>query len=370
MSRFLTPYVISARLYYRVATYYFILKKKFLQNDNLRVKIFKKIVFIFPENQKKRIQNQETGNLCFELYQSCIENISTDQVDIIYFCNNFRVNEKNLKLADKSILFIAFFQNEFKRLSSHDNIYFFKKVLADLQNYILFIDLDFIHPINQYNYARLHYKFRNSSLLAIDIYPKRFQVDYLNCFGPRPLPYSKKTVLNMSEKVKKDNKKKKPAFLGTIYEYRKKMIKKLAKYQINLIVNPHKEHDNLESRQIKSYDIYLSCLSDFEVEINLSKNSREPGYQLKSRMMELSILGNKAITDGIDLMPAFIVKSPVVINMYPLKTLKSRMDELIGADLRADQDALSKSAIKFNDGFWNFAFTSISSKFKFVNSGR
>jgi hypothetical protein len=198
--------------------------------------------------------------------------------------------------------------------------------------------------------------------MAIDIKPNWYLRNLFNCFGPRPLPYSSSSVEIMRSKAFRTREKKEVAFIGTLYENRVKHLKKIEKSGINILVNPHKLTLEAESKSLPDYETYLDYLAKYEIQLNLSLNSRERSYQIKSRLMELSIIGNKILSDGVHVAPTFIHASGAVINLNPLKDLKERIHSFMKKSTADQQIQLSNSAIKFNAEFWEYVLFNISNK--------
>jgi hypothetical protein len=363
MKIFKVFYLNLARVFYKSITFYFIWRTTAIKKSKrFQTSEVEKIVFIFPEKIKKQIEIKNMGSIFYELYQSCVDQKRFLDIEIIYYHENLHLNDQNLEIKSRSTLFVTLFNFDALLLKSHDSNKFLKKYLTKNYNYILYIDLDFVHPINQYMYARLHTKFNNSSLLAIDISPSKSLVRFMGCFGQRPLPYCYDTLSFMVKNLKNRSRKRSSAFIGTIYENREKLLKKIAHNGVNVIVNPQNEQIEVGKNFLASYENYLTYLSNYEVQFNFAKNSRESKYQLKSRIMELSIMGCKIVSDGTEMVPNFLINSELVESIDPIKTLKIRIEELMFRDLYSAQVELSKEAINFNNGFWDFIFAKISSK--------
>ena len=145
-------------------------------------------------------------------------------------------------------------------------------------------------------------------------------------------------------------------FIGSIYENRKKIIKQITKQGIKISVNPLEHTMDEGGEHSLSYVDYLKTLKKYELALNLSTNSREKKYQLKSRVMELSILGCKFISDGMEYVTNLKFNTKLITDVYPMNTLKTRIKFLSYNEEKKYLSELSTQAIEYNNLFWKYLF--------------
>lgn len=359
MDKAFSIYLAIARYYYNALTFMLVIFQTIYTYRKKEYFKTQKIVFMFPYSQKDYVESKQNGNIYFELYQSCLDRSEVKNIQIIYFNEEYVIDDREIVNTTDNILFLGLFHEKLEFFTNYKCEKFHEKYESKNQYKILYIDLDLIHAKHQFQCAKLLTRHRNVNILAIDIEPKKFLQKYLNIYGPRPLPYCEASISIMREQNKNNHKMQKIAFFGQIYKNRKLLIEKIESTGVEIVKNPHQKKTQIEHALRPEWPTYVAENQQYEIVMNLSTNSREPSYQLKSRVMEVSIMGQKFITDAMHLMPEFIADSNIVINLLPLSTLKARAESLMNYKGMGTSEKLSKSATAYNNDFWKIIMKNI-----------
>ena len=122
--------------------------------------------------------------------------------------------------------------------------------------------------------------------------------------GPVNMPVSNQSVAVIERHVAGLDKAFDVSFIGALYPYRVDMIDALTARGLTVAVNPHRPdapQDFAASRANQpTYLDYMAGLARSQMTINLSRSSAGDVQQLKTRVLEASLVGCLVLTDDVD----------------------------------------------------------------------
>jgi len=122
--------------------------------------------------------------------------------------------------------------------------------------------------------------------------------------GPVNMPISRATIALIDERVAAVPVTHDVSFIGALYPYRVELIERLRAAGVDVAVNPHRSDDarDFESsrRDLPGYLDYMAGLHASRMTINFSQSSAGPVQQLKTRVIESTLVGTLLLTDDLD----------------------------------------------------------------------
>ncbi len=171
---------------------------------------------------------------------------------------------------------------------------------------------DGTYQLHQLQCSRFQEIYSKSAFIQIDIVPdsKHFGVD--NLFGPTFLPISLETISLLERSFATSVSKEiyDLSFIGRIYGYRARILRKLQASGIKISINPHKSGS---SNAHPSYMEYMDALRRSKLTINFARANGTRQLQLKSRVIESAIAGTVVLTDDNGLSDLVLTDEPGVI---------------------------------------------------------
>lgn len=123
--------------------------------------------------------------------------------------------------------------------------------------------------------------------------------------GPVNMPISNLTMNAIDEHTAGMPRKHEVSFLGSLYPYRIELIAALRARGVDVAVNPH--HGDVASRDLAEsrahqpdYMDYMTGLAQSQMTINFARSSAGNVHQLKTRILEASLVGCLVLTDDLD----------------------------------------------------------------------
>ena len=114
--------------------------------------------------------------------------------------------------------------------------------------------------------------------------------------GPVNMPISRATTALIDERIAGIEPQHDVSFIGALYPYRVEIIERLRAAGVRVAVNPHRRDDaaDFESsrRDLPSYLDYIAGLRSSRMTINFSQSSAGPVQQLKTRVLEATLVGH------------------------------------------------------------------------------
>lgn len=130
--------------------------------------------------------------------------------------------------------------------------------------------------------------------------------------GPVNMPLSREAVAIVDERIADVSPQWDVSFIGVMYDYRVQLVEKLRSQGFSVAVNPHRADradDPQSSRQNKpSWPDYMAGLASSRMTINFSQSNAGRYEQLKTRVIEATLVGTLLLTDDIDRTAQFWVK--------------------------------------------------------------
>lgn len=122
--------------------------------------------------------------------------------------------------------------------------------------------------------------------------------------GPVNMPISQESLALVEEVRKGASKVWDVSFAGVMYPYREKLVDDLREMGVSLTVNPHRRDraaKDAESRVNQpSWLSYMGGLASSHMTLNFSQSSAGNFEQLKTRVLESTLVGSLLLTDDID----------------------------------------------------------------------
>jgi hypothetical protein len=155
---------------------------------------------------------------------------------------------------------------------------------------------DGTYELHQVQCSRFQEVYSQSIFIQIDVEPSAKYVRRGRLAGPTFLPISLESmdliqehILNSPTDPRYDL-----SFIGKVYGYREKIIKKLKAKGVQVSINPQEVMD----RSVKpSYLEYMGALSRSRYTINFARANGTRQKQLKSRILESVLVGSIPVTD-------------------------------------------------------------------------
>ncbi len=324
-------------------------RKIFIKYENKSIKT--KILYLackkFQHNTK---WGYFSGNMDFEIIETLKDNIDANNTEVIIeFWNERNDIEKIFMkyLENKNILSVVFLYD-----SIDPNRYDFTWIdifkQYECQKHVVSIHLDLVHPLIQFNIATLGKLIPNLICVSIDIKPPSYLKKYTSPLGPLPLPFSKGTLDEIQRINNYPINYKGLVFHGTLYKNRIDSLKAIERSGLEIIINPHLE--NID--HFATYEIFFKSILQSEINLNLSLNSYENRYQLKSRVLELAMVGRPFVSDGTQLIPSYLTEGTDYIKLDPISTIMQRYAIAIQNKERSSREE-DINKISFNSEiFW------------------
>jgi hypothetical protein len=177
-------------------------------------------------------------------------------------------------------------------------------LVYDLKSYNIFfigILLDSVHALHQFRINYLSFLSHLCHFIAID----NFSFNPKSVSGPVFLPISRNSLSKITSNLEIDQKildSTSINFSGKMYDTRLEFISKIQEAGVPIQVN---QFLNSSSRSSDNYLDYLNSMYSSRINLYLSKNSILDVVQLKTRALELSILGKPFISDSAKLIDIY-----------------------------------------------------------------
>ena len=149
------------------------------------------------------------------------------------------------------------------------------------------------------------------------------------------------------------------SFIGVLYPYRVDLINQLESAGLRVSVNPHRidaPHDLDSSRANQpTYVDYMVALAQSHLTINFSQSSAGPYQQLKTRVLEASLMGCLVLTDDVDRTERFWVEGVEFGHFASTEDLPDLVAQWLGdpQGLAEAQAAAKERARRINvTSFW------------------
>jgi hypothetical protein len=155
---------------------------------------------------------------------------------------------------------------------------------------------DGTYELHQVQCSRFQEVYSQSVFIQIDVEPSAKYIRGGRLVGPTFLPISLESIARIREHIL--NSPTDPSyelsFIGKVYGYREKIIKKLQAKGVQVSINPQEARD----RSVKpSYLEYMGALSRSRYTINFARANGTRQKQLKSRILESVLVGSIPVTD-------------------------------------------------------------------------
>ena len=126
--------------------------------------------------------------------------------------------------------------------------------------------------------------------------------------GPVSMPISNATLAAIDAAIQQDSSAQDHrydvSFIGALYPYRVELLERMRAAGIDVAVNPHRSdvtRDFAESRANQpTYLDYMRALERSRMTINFSRASSGSEQQLKTRVLEATVMGSVLLTDDVD----------------------------------------------------------------------
>ena len=199
---------------------------------------------------------------------------------------------------------------------------------------------DGTYELHQVQCSRFHDLYPKSLFVQIDVVPGTKYLPHERIVGPTFLPISLESISHLKEYLSKSQGREvyELSFIGKMYGYRKKIVRKLVARGLEIRINPHCE---LGSGIKATYPEYMSALSRSKYTINFSRANGTRQKQLKSRVLESLLVGSIPITDDNDLSRRYIPERAPVITFNHLNQIQSLKREF--------EIGLANSSLWFKD---------------------
>lgn len=210
------------------------------------------------------------------------------------------------------------------------------------------IMLDSVHLLHQFRINYLLFLSPKCKFIAIDQSPFAPK----NVFGPVFLPISRKSLYKIRNELHSDSEIilfPGLNFSGKLYVDRDILFKKIKKRGIPLSVNSHLR---LNTMLEDNYILYLKSLLKSEFNLYLSKNSLLDSVQLKTRALELSILGKHFLSDSPKYLEKYFEENLHFFVFSSVKDLHKVFHSLPNFPFRDDELASIGFDLALNN-FWD-----------------
>lgn len=177
--------------------------------------------------------------------------------------------------------------------------------------------------------------------------------------GPVNMPISQATVRLIEERIAAEPVSHDVSFIGALYPYRVELIDRLREAGITVAVNPHRDDDardfEASRRNLPGYLDYIAGLRSSRMTINFSQSSAGPVQQLKTRVIESTLVGTLLLTDDVDRTSRFWVEGTEYVHFPNSEALPSIVAELLSDADRVGQIASAgqeRSRALVSTSFW------------------
>ncbi len=187
-----------------------------------------------------------------------------------------------------------------------------------------------------------------SAALAIDRHLRGLLNQKAHAAEPQCLPISSATLRQLPSAPLDFDSADQVSFVGGMYGYREKVLSKIS--PLTLKVNPQND-----GSQRADYQQYLLALWRSKATLNFSRASSYKKVQLKSRVLEASIMGCPVITDDGGLAADFLGGHHLVVTAKKTRDLKRLLanGEWTNLAARIDRQQLMQTARTIAPvGFW------------------
>lgn len=172
---------------------------------------------------------------------------------------------------------------------------------------------DGTYELHQVQCGSFHEIYPRSLFLQIDVSPGTKYLPNGRLVGPTFLPISMESIGRLREQLSKSELEVsyELSFIGKMYGYRKKILRKLLASGLAVSVNPQV---NTESGIKATYLEYMNALSRSRYTLNFARANGTRQKQLKSRVLESVLVGSMPVTDDDGLTGRILPASVPFVN--------------------------------------------------------
>jgi hypothetical protein len=242
-----------------------------------------------------------SGNFYYEILRSAQERYGRENVGSIFVSSDTPWERECAKIAEKvaveSFSHLLFYIESIEVKSNiwRWDILGSELIRVDSRVTAIGFLTDGTYDLHQLQCSRFQEVYSNSIFIQIDVAPSHKYVKDKRVFGPTFLPISQESIQHIREyRSVSTTESYGLSFVGRIHGYRRKVIRDLTESGVSVAVNPHRSSNSDDN---PSYLEYMDALRRSRITINFSRSNGTRKKQLKSRILESTLVGSVPLTD-------------------------------------------------------------------------